>query len=100
MLWVVHINTVSPRISRLYGRRINLFRTPNPEPQIRNRRAFFMTRGTGRGTAYMRTAYTGIGPIRTRCCLTMTNMIQVCSNFHRARVFIMNTRPDKTPNPK
>ena len=23
----------------------------------------------------------------------MTNMIQVCSNFHRAPVFITNTRP-------
>jgi len=25
----------------------------------------------------------------------MTNMIQVFSNFHRARVFIINTRPDE-----
>ena len=24
-----------------------------------------------------------IRPIRTRCCFTMTTMIQVCSNFHR-----------------
>ena len=25
----------------------------------------------------------------------MTDMIQVCSNFHWARVFIMNARPDE-----
>ena len=25
----------------------------------------------------------------------MTDMIQMCSNFHRARVFITNTRPDE-----
>ena len=36
-----------------------------------------------------------IRPICTRCCLTMTNVIQVCSNFHSARVFIANTRPDE-----
>ena len=37
-----------------------------------------------------------VGPsirqICTRCSFTMTNMIQSCSNFHRARVFIINTR--------
>ena len=33
-----------------------------------------------------------IRPIFTRCCFTMTSMIQVCSNFHDARVFILNTR--------
>ena len=27
-------------------------------------------------------------------CFTITNMIQVCSNFRLARVFIINTRPD------
>ena len=30
-----------------------------------------------------------------RCYLTMTDMIEVCSQFHEARVFIINTRPDK-----
>ena len=34
-------------------------------------------------------------PIYTICCFTLTSMIQVCSNFHRTRVFIMNTRPDE-----
>ena len=33
-------------------------------------------------------------PIGTRCCFTMTNLIQMCSNFHRDRVSIMDTRPD------
>ena len=33
-----------------------------------------------------------IRPICTRCCFTMTSMIQVCSNFHDARVFILNAR--------
>ena len=28
-----------------------------------------------------------IRPICTRCCFTITNMIQVCSNFHWSRVF-------------
>ena len=37
-----------------------------------------------------------IRPICTRCCFTMTDTIQVCSNFHRDRVFITNTRPDAT----
>jgi hypothetical protein len=32
---------------------------------------------------------------RTRCCFTMTNMIQVCSNFQRARGFIIDTRLDE-----
>ena len=36
-----------------------------------------------------------IRPICTRCCLTMTHMIQVCSNFHSARVLIIKTRPDE-----
>ena len=27
--------------------------------------------------------------------LTMTNMIQLCSEFHQSQVFIMNTRPDE-----
>ena len=39
-----------------------------------------------------------VGPsirsIYTRCCFTMTDTIQVCSNSHQARVFIINTRPD------
>ena len=30
-----------------------------------------------------------IRPICTRCCLTMTNMIQVCSKFRSSRVFII-----------
>ena len=29
----------------------------------------------------------------------MTNMIQVCSNFHRAGVFIINARPDEMAAP-
>ena len=36
-------------------------------------------------------------PICTRCCQTMTNMIQACVNFYWARVFIIDTRPDKIP---
>ena len=32
-------------------------------------------------------------PICTRCCLTMTNFIQVLSKSHSARVLIINTRP-------
>ena len=36
-----------------------------------------------------------IRPICTRCCFTMTHMIQVCGNSHRARMFIINTRPDE-----
>ena len=36
-----------------------------------------------------------IRPICTRCCLTMTDMIQVCSNFHCARVFIAKIRLNK-----
>ena len=32
-------------------------------------------------------------PICTRLCFAMTNVIQVCSNFDGARVFIINTRP-------
>ena len=34
-------------------------------------------------------------PICTRCCSTMTSMIQVCRNFQRARACIINTHPDK-----
>ena len=34
-------------------------------------------------------------PICDRYCSTMTNMMQVCSNFHQARVFITITRPDE-----
>ena len=30
----------------------------------------------------------------------MTHMIQVCSNFHRTRVLIVNTRPDEVPSMK
>ena len=47
-----------------------------------------------------------VGPsiraICTKCYFTTTNVIQECSNFRRARVFIINTRPDKisvAPNP-
>ena len=36
-----------------------------------------------------------VRPACTRCCFTMPNMIQVSSNFHKARVFIINTRPDE-----
>ena len=36
-----------------------------------------------------------IRPICTRCCFTMTNMIQVCGNFQWGQVFITNTRPDE-----
>ena len=39
-----------------------------------------------------------IGPSCTRCWFIMIIVIQVCSNFHRARVFIINTRPDETSN--
>ena len=35
-----------------------------------------------------------ICPICTRCWFGMNNMIDACSNFRWARVFIMNTRPD------
>ena len=34
-------------------------------------------------------------PVFTRCCFTLANIIQVCSNFHEARAFITNTRPDE-----
>jgi hypothetical protein len=36
-----------------------------------------------------------IRPICTRCCFKMTDMIQVCSDFHQARAFITHTRPDE-----
>ena len=36
-----------------------------------------------------------IRPMCTRCCLTMTHMTQVCSNFRSARVFIIDARPDE-----
>ena len=36
-----------------------------------------------------------IRPICTRYCFTMTCTIQVYSNFHRAGVFITDTRPDE-----
>ena len=36
-----------------------------------------------------------IRPTCTKCCPTITNMIQVCSGFHRAGEFIINTRPDE-----
>ena len=36
-----------------------------------------------------------IRPFFTSCCFTMTNMIQVCSNFLWARVLITNARPDE-----
>ena len=35
--------------------------------------------------------------ICTRCCFTMTILIQVYSNLHKTRVFIMNTDPDEVP---
>jgi len=35
-----------------------------------------------------------IRPVCTRCCFTRTNMIQVSSKFHCARMFIINARPD------
>ena len=35
-----------------------------------------------------------VGPsISTRCCFKMTNIIQVCGDFHGAWVSIINTRP-------
>ena len=36
-----------------------------------------------------------IRPICTRSCFKMTNMIQVCSNFHGSRVFDINNRRDE-----
>ena len=36
-----------------------------------------------------------IQPIRTTCCLTVTNMIQLCGNFHQVRVFVINSRLDE-----
>ena len=36
-----------------------------------------------------------IRPICTRCCFTMTDMVQVCSNGHWARVFNTNIRADE-----
>ena len=36
-----------------------------------------------------------IQPVCTTYCFTMTNMIQVCSNFHEARVFVLNSRRDE-----
>ena len=36
-----------------------------------------------------------IRPICTRCCFTMTDVIQVSSNFHSALLFFINTRPDE-----
>ena len=50
-----------------------------------------------------------VGPstllISKRCCFIMTNMIQVCSKFHCAQAFIIDTRPDEiragaTENPR
>ena len=38
-----------------------------------------------------------IRPLCTKCCFTMTNTIQVCSNFDRAGVFIINIHPDEIP---
>ena len=35
-------------------------------------------------------------PICTRCCYTMTCMIQVYSNIYWARVFMINSHPDET----
>ena len=37
-------------------------------------------------------------PICTRRCFTISNMIQVCSNFHWTRVFILHTRLDEIPS--
>ena len=34
-------------------------------------------------------------PMGTRCCFKMTSLIQMCSNLHWARVFIVHTRPDE-----
>ena len=40
-----------------------------------------------------------IGPsirlVCTRCCFNVTNMIQVCSNFHRDPAYIIDTLPDE-----
>ena len=36
-----------------------------------------------------------IQPILTTCCLTVTNMIQLCGNFHQVRVFVINSRLDE-----
>ena len=33
-----------------------------------------------------------IRSIRTKRCFTMTDMVQVYSNFHSARVFVINSR--------
>ena len=45
-----------------------------------------------------------VGPsirrICTRCWFTMTSMIQVCSEFHWARVFIINTCPVEIVYPR
>jgi hypothetical protein len=35
-----------------------------------------------------------IRPVCTRCCFTMTDMVQVCSYCRWSRVFIISTRPD------
>ena len=40
-----------------------------------------------------------IRPICTKYCLSMTNIIQVCSNFHWSRVCITRTRPDEIETP-
>ena len=57
-------------------------RTPNPEPP-KPEMPYRFNRGS---------VSPSIRPISTRCCLTMTYVIQVCSNFRWARVFIINTR--------
>ena len=36
-----------------------------------------------------------IRPICTRRCFTMTNTVQVCSNFRSAQVFVANDRLDE-----
>ena len=40
-----------------------------------------------------------VRPVCTRCCFRMTNMIQACSKFRWARIFISNTRPDEILGP-
>ena len=43
-----------------------------------------------------------VGPSIRKCtrnCSTMTNRIQVYGNFHGARAFIINTRPDEISSP-
>jgi hypothetical protein len=36
-----------------------------------------------------------IRTVCTRYCLTMTDVIQKCTNFHEGRVLVINSRPDE-----